>query len=98
MCLSALQRRLAGWSWFSQEEAHGLKHNYIGTRAHPARAIASAGRLHGLPVLGSFDVTLERVRDQIVRLVGSGGKGDGRVRFRFTPRVKKVSSSRSASR
>jgi len=72
----------------AQEEARGLRHNYIGTE-HLLLGLASdqeglAGR-----VLASFDITVERVRDQVVRIVGGGEEvPEGQVPF--TPRSKKV--------
>ena len=72
----------------AQEEARGLKHNYIGTE-HILLGLLRAEEGLAARVLESFDVTLERVRDQIVRIVGSGEEAtEGRVPF--TPRAKKV--------
>ena len=73
---------------FAQEEARGLKHNYIGTE-HILLGLLREEKGLAAYVLESFDVTLERVRGQIVRIVGSGEEAtDGQVPF--TPRAKKV--------
>ena len=72
----------------AQEEARGLKHNYIGTE-HILLGLLREEEGLAARVLESFDVTLERVRDQIVRIVGSGEEAtEGQVPF--TPRTKKV--------
>ena len=72
----------------AQEEARGLKHNYIGTE-HILLGLLREEKGLAACVLASFDVTLERVRDQIVRIVGSGEEAtEGQVPF--TPRTKKV--------
>jgi Clp amino terminal domain, pathogenicity island component len=71
-----------------QEEARGLKHNYIGTE-HILLGLLREEKGLAARVLESFDVTLERVRDQIVRIVGCGEEAtEGQIPF--TPRAKKV--------
>ena len=73
---------------FAQEEARGLKHDYIGTE-HILLGLLREQEGLAARVLGSFDVTLERVRAQIVRIVGSGDEAtEGQIPF--TPRTKKV--------
>jgi ClpA/ClpB-like protein len=73
---------------FAQEEARGLKHDYIGTE-HILLGLLREQEGLAARVLGSFDVTLERVRAQIVRIVGSGEEAtEGQIPF--TPRTKKV--------
>ena len=72
----------------AQEEARTLKHNYIGTEH---LLLGLLREQQGIPahVLESLDVTLERVRAQVVRIVGAGEEvTDGQVPF--TPRAKKV--------
>jgi ATP-dependent Clp protease ATP-binding subunit ClpC len=72
----------------AQEEARTLRHNYIGTE-HLLLGLLREEQ--GIParVLGSLDVTVERVRAQVVRIVGAGEEvTDGQIPF--TPRAKKV--------
>jgi ATP-dependent Clp protease ATP-binding subunit ClpC len=72
----------------AQEEARTLKHNYIGTE-HLLLGLLREEQ--GIParVLESLDVTVERVRAQVVRTVGAGEEvTDGQIPF--TPRAKKV--------
>jgi len=72
----------------AHEEARRLKHNYIGSE-HILLGLLRDEEGLAARVLESFDVTLERVRDQIVRIVGSGEEAtEGQVPF--TPRAKKV--------
>jgi hypothetical protein len=72
----------------AQEEARMLKHNYIGTEH---LLLGLLREQQGIParVLESLDITVERVRAQVVRIVGAGEEvTDGQVPF--TPRAKKV--------
>ncbi len=72
----------------AQEEARTLKHNYIGTEHI---LLGLLGEQEGLAarVLESLDITVERVRNQVLRIVGSGEEvASGHVPF--TPRVKQV--------
>ncbi len=72
----------------AQEEARTLKHNYIGTE-HILLGLLREEEGLAARVLQSLDITVERVRVQIVRAVGSGEE----VTFwqiPFTPRAKKV--------
>jgi ATP-dependent Clp protease ATP-binding subunit ClpC len=72
----------------AQDEARALKHNYIGTE-HLLLGLIREEAGVAAQVLGSLDLTLERVRGQIVRIVGSGEEVNvGQVPF--TPRGKKV--------
>src|SRR5579875_1940913 len=72
----------------SQEEARTLKHNYIGTE-HILLGLLREEEGLAARALESLEVTLERVRAQVVRLVGSGEEvTTGQVPF--TPRAKKV--------
>jgi len=72
----------------AQEEARALKHNYIGTE-HILLGLLREEEGLAARVLESLDITLERVRAQVVRIVGSGEEvTSGQVPF--TPRAKKV--------
>ena len=55
----------------AQEEARILKHNYIGTE-HVLLGLLREEKSLAALVLKSFDITVERVCAQVVRLVGSG--------------------------
>jgi hypothetical protein len=71
----------------SQKEAVALGHNYIGTEHELLGLLRLEGDVGG--VLGRLDVTLERVRSQVVEIVGPGDEVvSGQVPF--TPRAKKV--------
>jgi hypothetical protein len=72
----------------AEAEARTLKHNYIGTEH---LLLGLVGEEEGLAarVLESLDITVERVRGQVVRIVGSGEEvTSGQIPF--TPRAKKV--------
>jgi hypothetical protein len=72
----------------AQEEARALKHNYIGTE-HILLGLLREDEGLAARVLESLDLTLERVRGQVVRIVGSGEEvTSGQIPF--TPRAKKV--------
>ena len=72
----------------AQEEARSLKHNYIGTE-HILLGLLREEEGLAARVLESLDITVERVRAQVVRIVGSGEEvTSGQIRF--TPRAKKV--------
>ena len=80
----------------AQEEARILKHNYIGTE-HILLGLLREEEGLAARVLESLDITVERVRAQVVRIVGSGEEvTSGQIPF--TPRAKKVSSWRCARR
>jgi ATP-dependent Clp protease ATP-binding subunit ClpA len=72
----------------AQEEARTLQHNYIGTEH---LLLGLLREQQGIParVLESLDVTLERVRAQVVRIVGAGEEVT-ESQVPFTPRAKKV--------
>ena len=55
----------------AREEARALKHDYIGTEHILLGLLREADGL-AARVLGSLDVTLERVRAHVLRVVGSG--------------------------
>ena len=72
----------------AQEEARGLGHDYIGTEHILLGLLREEEGLAAI-VLESLDITVEGVRAQIVRIVGSGEEaGSGQIPF--TPRAKKV--------
>src|SRR3982075_1224670 len=69
-------------------EARTLKHNYIGTE-HILLGLPREEEGLAARVLESLDITVERVRAQVVRIVGSGEEvTSGQIPF--TPRAKKV--------
>src|SRR4051812_12979224 len=72
----------------AQEEARTLKHNYIGTEHILLRLLREEEGL-AARVLESLDITVERVRAHVVRIVGSGEEVTyGQIPF--TPRAKEV--------
>src|SRR5437870_1815291 len=72
----------------AQEEARTLKHNYIGTE-HILLGLLREEEGLAARVLESLDITVERVRAQVVRIVDSGEEvTSGQIPF--TPRSKKV--------
>src|SRR5437763_844670 len=71
----------------AQEEARTLKHNYIGTE-HILLGLLREEEGLAARVLESLDITVERVRAQVVRIVGSGEEvTSGQIPF--TPRARK---------
>jgi hypothetical protein len=72
----------------AQEEARTLKHNYIGTE-HILLGLLREEKGLAAEVLKSLDITDERVRGLVLRIVGSGeAVTSGQVPF--TPRAKTV--------
>ena len=72
----------------AEEEARALKHDYIGT-GHILLGLLRGDEGLAARVLESLDITVERVRAQVVRIVGSGEEvTSGQIPF--TPRAKKV--------
>ena len=72
----------------AHEEADGLKHGYIGTE-HILLGLLRDSEGFAAQVLGSFDLTVERVRGEVVRMVGLGqGADSGQIPF--TPRAKRA--------
>ncbi|HEY3728036.1 MAG TPA: Clp protease N-terminal domain-containing protein [Solirubrobacteraceae bacterium] len=72
----------------AQEEARALKHNYIGTE-HLLLGLLREEDGVAARVLQSLEITVERVRASVVRMVGPGEElTEGQVPF--TPRAKKV--------
>ena len=72
----------------AQEEARALKHNYIGTE-HILLGLLREHEGLAASVLNGLDITVERVRGQVVRAVGSGEEVTA-GQIPFTPRAKKV--------
>ncbi len=72
----------------AQEEARALKHDYIGTE-HVLLGLLCEEEGLAARVLESLDITVERVRAQVVRIVGSGeAVTSGQIAF--GPRARKV--------
>ena len=72
----------------AQEEARALRHNYIGTE-HILLGLVRERDGVAARVLEGLDITVERVREQVVRIVGSGEEvSSGQIPF--TPRAKNV--------
>jgi hypothetical protein len=72
----------------AQEEARTLKHDYIGTE-HILLGLLREEDGLAARVLNGLDITLEPVREQVVRIVGSGEEAPtGQIPF--TPRAKRV--------
>jgi ATP-dependent Clp protease ATP-binding subunit ClpC len=73
---------------FAQEEARLLKHNYIGTE-HILLGLLRVESGVAARALWSLNVTVERVRAQVVRIVGSGEEvTSGQIPF--TPAARRV--------
>jgi len=72
----------------AQEEAQALRHSYIGTE-HILLGLLLEDEGLAARVLESLDITVERVRGQVVRIVGSGEEVTS-GHLPFTPRAKKV--------
>jgi ATP-dependent Clp protease ATP-binding subunit ClpC len=72
----------------AQDEARGLKHNYIGTE-HLLLGLLREEEGLAARVLESLDVTIDETRAQVARIVGQGDEvGAGQIPF--TARAKKV--------
>jgi ATP-dependent Clp protease ATP-binding subunit ClpC len=72
----------------AQDEAHDLRHNYIGTE-HILLGLLREEEGVAARVLASLGVTHDEVRAQVARIVGEGDEvASGQVPF--TPRAKKV--------
>jgi Clp amino terminal domain, pathogenicity island component len=72
----------------AQEEARALQHNYIGTE-HILLGLLREEEGLAARVLESLAITVESVRDEVVRIVGRGEEvTSGQIPF--TPRAKKV--------
>ena len=75
----------------AEEEARGddLRHNYVGTE-HVLLGLTREAEGLAARALESLDVTPERVRRQIVRIVGVGYGVAGGGEIPFTPRVRQA--------
>jgi ATP-dependent Clp protease ATP-binding subunit ClpC len=73
---------------FAQEEARALKHDYIETE-HILLGLLRQEEGLAARVLESLGFTVERVRGEVVRIVGSGG-GVVSGQIPFAPRTKTV--------
>jgi ATP-dependent Clp protease ATP-binding subunit ClpC len=72
----------------AQDEARGLKHNYIGTE-HLLLGLLREEEGLGARALESLGITIEGVRTQVAQIVGEGDEvATGQIPF--TPRAKKV--------
>jgi hypothetical protein len=72
----------------AQEESRTLKHGSIDAE-HLLLGLIRVDEGIAARVLKSFDITLERVRPEVVRLVGEGDEvGPGQIPF--TPRAKRI--------
>jgi ATP-dependent Clp protease ATP-binding subunit ClpA len=72
----------------AQDEARGLRHNYIGTE-HVLLGLLREDEGLAARVLESLGITVEQVRAQVARIVGLGDEvTSGQIPF--TPRAKKV--------
>ncbi len=72
----------------AQEEARALGHDYLGTE-HILLGLLREEEGLGARILGSLDVTVERVRAQVVQIVGAGEQVTA-GQIPFTPRAAKV--------
>ena len=72
----------------AHEEANGFKHDYIGTE-HILLGLLRDRDGIAARVLGSFEITVERVRGEVVRTVGVGQAAVA-GQIPFTPRAKKA--------
>jgi ATP-dependent Clp protease ATP-binding subunit ClpC len=72
----------------AHEEAIGLKHDHIGTE-HLLLGLVRDSEGLAAHALGSFDITVERVRGEIVRIVGVG-QAVVAGQMPLTPRSKRV--------
>jgi len=72
----------------AQDEARGLKHNYLGTE-HILLGLLREEEGLAAQVLESLDITIEEVRPQVVRIVGEGDELTS-GQMPLAPRAKKV--------
>ena len=72
----------------AQEEARALGHDHLGTE-HILLGLLREQEGLGARILGSLDVTVDRVRAQVVQMVG-GGEQVTSGQIPFTPRAAKV--------
>ncbi len=74
----------------AREEARGLGHGWIGTEHILLGLLREDDGGVAARVLRSVDVTAERARTEVVRLVGDPGADPTPRQIPFTPRAKKV--------
>ncbi|WP_200905851.1 ATP-dependent Clp protease ATP-binding subunit [Caloranaerobacter sp. TR13] len=72
---------------YAQEEAKQLKHNYVGTE-HLLLGLIKEGEGIAAKALTNLGVDLDKVRQQIINLIGYGNE-EGEL-LGFTPRTKRV--------
>jgi len=72
----------------AQEEAFGMRHNYIGTE-HLLMGLLREEQGLAASVLEALGVTLDRVRETVIEIVGMGSETSGE-QIPFTPRSKSV--------
>jgi ATP-dependent Clp protease ATP-binding subunit ClpC len=72
----------------AQEEARSLKHNHVGTEHILLGLLNELGEI-AARVLAAFDITLERARGEVVRIVGVGQETI-MGQMPFTPVAKRV--------
>jgi len=72
----------------AQEEARGLKHNYIGTE-HVLLGLIHEGEGVAAKALEQLGISLDKVRAQVVEIIGEGQQQD-QSHIPFTPRAKRV--------
>ncbi|MFA5576471.1 MAG: ATP-dependent Clp protease ATP-binding subunit [Tissierellaceae bacterium] len=71
----------------SQEEAKGLKHNYVGTE-HLLLGLIAENEGVGAKALKDQGLSIERARKEVIGVVGEGNYGADILGF--TPRVKRI--------
>jgi len=72
----------------AQDEAKGLKHNYIGTE-HILLGVISEGQGVGALALSNLGVPLEKARKEVKEMIGTGSTAPA-GHIPFTPRAKTV--------
>ncbi|MDD7464675.1 MAG: ATP-dependent Clp protease ATP-binding subunit [Actinomycetaceae bacterium] len=72
----------------AQEEARGLKHNYLGTE-HILLGLIKEGEGVAAKALEALSITFDGVREQVVEIIGEGQEHPS-GHIPFTPRAKKV--------
>lgn len=72
----------------SQEQARALKHDYVGSEHLLLAMLAERGGL-AAAALASLDITQERARWHVIRMVGTG-ETDSPSAIPFNPRAKRI--------
>ncbi|MCR1898714.1 ATP-dependent Clp protease ATP-binding subunit [Irregularibacter muris] len=73
---------------FAQQEASSLNHNYVGTE-HLLLGLIRQGDGVAAVSLKNLGVDLEKVRNEIVKIIGTGDEGNSKI-VGYTPRTKRV--------